>query len=86
MEGCFQKQVTLVPLGEMVSVLSVPKKKVSLARGDWVRVKRGIYAEDIAQVYEYDETQQQVTIKIIPRLDWDNRGYNEDDMDRTFCS
>jgi len=83
MQGCFQRDIPLVSLGEMVSVLTVPKKKLALQRGDWVRVKRGEYGDDIAQVHEYDENTQQVTIKIIPRLNWESRStYDEEDEPR----
>lgn len=59
----------LVPIKEMPDVLRVPRKIPLIKRGDWVRVKRGVNKNDIAQVYESDETRGLVTIRLIPRLD-----------------
>jgi hypothetical protein len=53
----------------MTSVLTVPKKKTELKRGAWVRIKRGKYHKDLAQVYDYEEVNQMVWVRIIPRLD-----------------
>jgi len=67
-----QYNLKLIPIKEMVDVLTVTNKSISLQKGDWVRAKRGIYRGDIAQVYENDEARGRVTIKIIPRLDYKN--------------
>jgi len=64
----------LVPIKEMVDVMTVSKKSVSLQKGDWVRIKRGVYRGDVAQIYDVDEAKGRVTVKIIPRLD-----FNKDD-------
>lgn len=45
-------KVKLVPINEMTDVLKVPPKEYQLQKGSWVRVKRGVYAGDIAQVVE----------------------------------
>ena len=65
----------LVPIKEMVDVMTVSKKSVSLQRGDWVRIKRGVYRGDVAQIYDVDEAKGRVTVKIIPRLD-----FNKEDV------
>jgi len=81
-DGIFPSKVVLVKLNEMVSVLSVPKKKVNLRKGSWVRIKRGTYHGDLAQVHEYDDISQTVWVKLIPRLDlvaWMERDRDEDD-------
>jgi len=49
-DGIFPSKVVL-KLSEMVSVMTVPKKQVNLRKGSWVRIKRGIYAKDLAQVH-----------------------------------
>jgi transcription elongation factor SPT5 len=53
----------------MTAVLAVPKKVSGLQREGWVRIKRGTYKGDIAQVVEMDETRGRVVVKLIPRLD-----------------
>jgi hypothetical protein len=46
----FATKVSLVPLKEMTDVLKTTRKAPALKRGDWVRMKRGIYKGDLAQV------------------------------------
>lgn len=67
--GIYATRIQLVKLNEMVPTLTITKKKTMLKRGDWVRVKRGIYANDLAQVVEYDPSNEKVTVKLVPRLD-----------------
>ena len=43
-------QQLMVPIKEMTDVLRVVKETTGLKRGSWVRIKRGIYKDDIAQV------------------------------------
>ena len=40
----------MVPIKEMTDVLKVVKDRATLKRGAWVRLKRGIYKDDLAQV------------------------------------
>jgi transcription elongation factor SPT5 len=53
----------------MVDILKVPNKEFALSKGGWVRMKRGPYKGDLAQVVGADEARGRVTIKLIPRLD-----------------
>lgn len=68
MSGVFQRDVTRIELKEMVSVLSVPKKSMSIKKDDWVRCKKGLYAGDLGQVHFFDDAQQEAVVKLIPRL------------------
>eukprot|EP00698_Gefionella_okellyi_P004884 TRINITY_DN14515_c0_g1_i1.p1 TRINITY_DN14515_c0_g1~~TRINITY_DN14515_c0_g1_i1.p1 ORF type:complete len:1077 (+),score=274.28 TRINITY_DN14515_c0_g1_i1:233-3232(+) len=68
----FKWQVKLVPLEEMVRVVTVSNAVPTVAPDTWVRCKRGIYKGDIAQVVNMDEQTQKVRIKLIPRLDLSN--------------
>lgn len=43
-------QQLMVPIKEMTDVLRVVKDTTALKRGSWVRIKRSIYKDDIAQV------------------------------------
>ena len=40
----------MVPIKEMTDVLRVVKDTTALKRGSWVRIKRTMYKDDIAQV------------------------------------
>lgn len=65
----FENGIKLVPLKEMVSVLLVkPAKEDVLHPGDWARVRRGLYREDLCQVHEVSQDQGTVTVRIIPRI------------------
>jgi transcription elongation factor SPT5 len=38
--------------------------------GAWVRLKRSIYKDDLAKVDQVDTAQNQVTLKLVPRIDY----------------
>lgn len=65
-----QYQQTMVPIKEMVDVLRVTKEQAQLKAKQWVRLKRGIYKDDLAQVDFVDTAQNQVHLKLIPRIDY----------------
>jgi transcription elongation factor SPT5 len=67
-------KMILVPVKEMPDLLRV-KKSAELNPGDWVRVKRGKYQNDLAQIEEVETNGLEVTVRLIPRLDY---GLNED--------
>jgi hypothetical protein len=46
-------------------------------RGDWVRMKRGIYKGDLAQVLATADQGTQITMKVIPRVDYTKLGNEE---------
>ena len=46
--GKWQQQ--MVPIREMTDVLRVVKDTTGLKRNSWVRIKRGMYKDDVAQV------------------------------------
>ncbi|GAB6022325.1 transcription elongation factor spt5 [Chamberlinius hualienensis] len=60
----------MVPIKEMTDVLRVMKEQTALKPKTWVRLKRGIYKDDIAQVDYVDTAQNQVHLKMIPRIDY----------------
>jgi len=60
----------MVPIKEMTDVLRVVKEQSVLKSKAWVRLKRGIYKDDIAQVDYVDVAQNQVHLKLIPRIDY----------------
>lgn len=60
----------MVPFKEMPDVLRILKDVVKLKVGSWVRMKRTIYKDDLAQVEEVDTAQNTVTLKLVPRIDY----------------
>jgi transcription elongation factor SPT5 len=76
--GVFMSRgVTLVPIEEMAALLTVKKKEVTLELGAWVRIKRGKYAGDLAQIVDMTENGDEVGIRFIPRIELTPR----DDVD-----
>jgi transcription elongation factor SPT5 len=60
----------MVPIKEMTDVLRVVKEQTGLKVKQWVRLKRGLYKDDIAQVDYVDLAQNQVHLKLLPRIDY----------------
>lgn len=66
--GVWKQQ--MVPIKEMTDVLRVVKEQTGLKSKQWVRLKRGLYKDDIAQVDYFDMAQNQVHLKLLPRIDY----------------
>lgn len=49
--GIYQQQ--MVPIKEMTDVLRVVKEQTGLRPKQWVRLKRGIFKDDLAQVRKF---------------------------------
>ena len=60
----------MVPFKEMTDVLRVVKEQIGLKPKQWVRLKRGLFKDDLAQVDYVDTAQNQVHLKLIPRIDY----------------
>lgn len=67
-------KVMLIAMDQMTDLL-VKKKDKELAIGQYIRVKRGIYAGDLAQIVDVLESGAEVDLKLVPRVDY---GLNED--------
>jgi len=61
--------IVLVPIEEMASLLQIKKQEVIVTPGSWVRIKRGKYQGDLAQVLDVTENGEDVGLKFIPRID-----------------
>ena len=70
-----QNGTTLAPVKEMPDLLRV-KKTDELQIGGYVRIKRGMYSGDLAMIQEVESNGLEVTVRLVPRLDY---GLNEDD-------
>ena len=65
------KPSRLVPINEMVDSISVAKKEVSVVKQDsWVRMRTGVYKGDLAQVVDVNYADNQCTVKLLPRIDY----------------
>jgi transcription elongation factor SPT5 len=66
--GMYKQQ--MVPISEMTDVLRVTKEQTGLKPKQWVRLKRGVYKDDLAQIDYVDLAQNQVHLKLLPRIDY----------------
>lgn len=73
MRNLQQHGYSLVPIKDMVDVLATSKKRPAIKKGDWIRIKGGIYTGDLAQVFDYEEAKGRVMVKMIPRIDYTER-------------
>jgi transcription elongation factor SPT5 len=62
-------QQMMVPIKEMTEVLRV-RTQVNFKSNQWVRIKRGIYKDDIAQIDYVDVGQNKLHLKLLPRINY----------------
>ena len=55
----------MVPIKEMTDVLRVVKEAAGLKVKQWVRIKRGVFKDDLAQVDYVDVASNQVTLIVV---------------------
>ena len=60
----------MIPIREMTDILRVVKTTYGIKKGSWIRVKRGIYRDDLGKVEHCDIIQNFVSVKLIPRIDY----------------
>ncbi|KAJ2520376.1 transcription elongation factor spt5 [Coemansia sp. RSA 1939] len=72
--GVYSHKLMLVPIGDMVDVVKVKARVARINPGAWVRVKRGNYAGDLAQVVSVLEAADTVEVRMLPRLDYGGEG------------
>ncbi|KAF9556815.1 transcription elongation factor Spt5 [Agrocybe pediades] len=65
--------IHLVPIEEMASLLQIKKQETNLVPGMWVRIRRGKYAGDLAQIMDLTDTGEDVGLRLIPRIDMNPR-------------
>ncbi|OUC39990.1 hypothetical protein D917_04430 [Trichinella nativa] len=66
----YKNNVRMVPIKETPDVFKVIKDTSALKPGVFVRVKRSVYKDDIAQVDWVDLSQKSIHLKLIPRIDY----------------
>jgi transcription elongation factor SPT5 len=70
----FGTKPMMLPLEEMPDLLRITKTR-QLEPGMYVRIKRGLYAGDLGQIDEVEANNVNMTVKLVPRLDY---GLSED--------
>ncbi|VDP94227.1 unnamed protein product [Echinostoma caproni] len=63
----------LVPISEMTEVFRVVKESGEVKADQWVRIKSGLYRNDLALVEYVEDAQNLIGLKLIPRIDYDRR-------------
>ncbi|KAI8456704.1 hypothetical protein BY996DRAFT_8441431 [Phakopsora pachyrhizi] len=67
--GVYKAELRMVPIEEMPDLLRTKKRDTPIVLGGWVRIKRGKYAGDLAQVVELMENADEVGLRFVPRID-----------------
>ena len=70
-----RSKTNLVPVKEMPDLLRVTKTQ-ELREDGYVRIKRGLYKDDLAMIQEVESNGLEVTVRLVPRLTY---GLDEDD-------
>jgi transcription elongation factor SPT5 len=64
-----ENSIKIVPLTEMTGVFNFDKiQKVNIKANQWVRIKSGLYENDLAQIVHIEDPMSKIYIRIIPRL------------------
>jgi len=63
-------QIKMVPKNEMVDTLKVVRDIPTLKINSYVRVKRAMFKDDLAQVDDIDRGGNEVMLKLVPRIDY----------------
>lgn len=75
----------MVPIKEMVDTLRIIKNVPNLKSDDYVRLKRTLFKGDLAQVDWVDVANNQVCLRLLPRIDYKKkRGVLKDQDDDEF--
>ena len=63
----------MVPIKEMTDVMRVVKETAHLKPKQWVRLRRTVFRDDIAQIDYVESAQSTVSLKLIPRIDYSRK-------------
>jgi transcription elongation factor SPT5 len=67
---CYANTITLIDIAEMPDLLKVRRPK-EIKIGQYVKMKRPVkYAGDLAQVLDVESNASEVTVKLVPRIDY----------------
>ncbi|ETB63386.1 hypothetical protein YYC_00179 [Plasmodium yoelii 17X] len=73
--------ISIVPVQELTSIFAMSHSKVVIPKvNEYVRIKRGVYANDIGQIFEVHEKGIYAIVRLIPRILYDK--YNNSKKDQ----
>ncbi|CXH82568.1 transcription elongation factor SPT5, putative [Plasmodium berghei] len=74
-------EISIVPVQELTSIFAMSHSKVVIPKvNEYVRIKRGVYANDIGQIFEVHEKGIYAIVRLIPRILYDK--YNNSKKDQ----
>ncbi|KAK7036689.1 transcription elongation factor spt5 [Paramarasmius palmivorus] len=73
--------IHLVPIEEMASLLQIKKQEATVQLHSWVRIRRGKYQGDLAQVVDTSNPEE-IGIRFVPRIDLNPRDDSADGKKR----
>ncbi|KAG8836180.1 transcription elongation factor spt5 [Serendipita sp. 399] len=75
--GVYRRDPILIPINEMAPLLQLKKREINLQPGAWVRLKRGKYQGDLAQVVDITDNGEEAGIRFLPRIDMNPKENND---------
>eukprot|EP01133_Synstelium_polycarpum_P016133 gene16133-19196_t len=73
----------IIPMKDVIEILTATRKSVELQRDTWVRVRLGKFKDDIGQIVESEPERGRCTVKLVPRMDFTNLKDKDDDETST---
>ncbi|GAW81914.1 transcription elongation factor SPT5 [Plasmodium gonderi] len=71
-------EISIVPVQELTSIFSMCHSKVIIPKvNEYVRIKRGVYMNDIGQIFEVHEKGIYAIVRLIPRIEYDKYNYRK---------
>lgn len=68
-----ENSIKIVPMNEMTQVFRYDKLKTAdIKKGQYVRIKNGLYEKDLAQVIHIEDIINKIYVKLIPRIQAQN--------------
>ncbi|CRG93688.1 transcription elongation factor SPT5, putative [Plasmodium gallinaceum] len=65
-------EISIVPVQELTSIFAMCHSKVIIPKvNEYVRIKRGVYMNDIGQIFEVHEKGIYAIVRLIPRISYD---------------
>ncbi|KAI3384287.1 hypothetical protein SNEBB_005046 [Seison nebaliae] len=71
------KQPSMVTAKEMIDIMKIVDVVGEIRKNAWVRLKSSMYKDDLAKVMSYDQTENVVILKLIPRFEYTKKKTNK---------
>lgn len=69
----FPGKITLIPTVEMPQIYKIDKAKpINFKKGQWVRIKSGLYHDDLGMV-DSQQADGKVVVRLVPRNDFSTK-------------